>query len=203
MGDPVVERYNRTLINMLKSIPANEKKRWKDHLPKLTFAYNSTVHKSTGFSPFYLLMGRESRLRVDGVFPAFEESGKTDPKSYGEFVSDWQRRMTDAFALANQKSEKSKHYNKLKYDDKAKSVEIGVGDRVLVKNCRPKDTIINPKKKSGTGKLATFWEPEAKIAGLWFWGGCTQLLRHRGRIPGVHYLHYLTTPHHTTWHHTT
>ena len=152
MGDPIVERYNRTLINMLKSIPENEKKRWKDHLPKLTFAYNSTIHKSTGFSPFYLLMGRESRLRVDGVFPSFE-SGKSDPMTYGTFVTNWQRRMAEAYALANQRSETSKQANKVRYDNRAKSVEIGVGDRVLVQNC----------KKTGTGKLATFWETDVSV----------------------------------------
>ena len=40
--------------------------------------------------------------------------------------------------------------------------------------------------------------PKLLVSG--FRAGCTQLLRHRGRIPGVHYLHYLTTPHHTTSH---
>ena len=59
MGDPVVERYNRTLINILKSIPDSEKKRWKDHLPKLCFAYNSTVHKTTGYSLFFYYSGGE------------------------------------------------------------------------------------------------------------------------------------------------
>jgi transposase InsO family protein len=32
MGNGKVERFNRTLINMLKSIPEPEKKNWKDHL---------------------------------------------------------------------------------------------------------------------------------------------------------------------------
>ena len=68
MGDPV-ERYNRTFFNMLKAIPDKEKKRWKDQLPKLTFAYNSTVHKAT-----FLMFGRESRLRVDGAHPTFDKN---------------------------------------------------------------------------------------------------------------------------------
>ena len=153
MGDPIVERYNRTLINMLKSIPENEKKRWKDHLPKLTFAYNSTIHKATGFTPFFLLMGRESRLRIDGAFPDFGENGKSEPVTYSNFVANWKRRMSEAFVLANQNSDKSKQYHKTKYDNKVKCVEVGVGDRVLVRNCKP----------SGTGKLATFWEPEVYV----------------------------------------
>ena len=42
MGDGQVERLNRTIINMLKSLPEESKKNWKDDLPSLLFAYNST-----------------------------------------------------------------------------------------------------------------------------------------------------------------
>ena len=55
MGDGQVERCNRTLINMLKALEENEKGDWKSHLPKLAFAYNSTVNKTTGYTPFYLI----------------------------------------------------------------------------------------------------------------------------------------------------
>ena len=68
-GDGKVERFNRTLINMLRSIPESQKKNWKAYLPKLMFAYNSTVNKSTGFSPFYLLFGRDSLLPIDCIPP--------------------------------------------------------------------------------------------------------------------------------------
>ena len=66
-GDGQVERCNRTVLNMLRSLTANQKKDWKKFLPKLAFAYNSTVNKSTGMSPFYLMYGRESRLPITGV----------------------------------------------------------------------------------------------------------------------------------------
>ena len=152
MGDPIVERYNRTLLNMLKAIPENEKKNWKDHLAKLTFAYNSTVHKSTGYSPFYLMFGRESRLPIDGIFPNIEndvESGE----SYGSFVDSWKNRMDEAFQLAARKSNRSDAANKNRYDARAQSVEIEVGDRVVVQN----------HKKKGTGKLESFWHPDVYV----------------------------------------
>ena len=87
MGDGQVERLNRTLINMLKSLSGNEKKDWKSFLPKLAFAYNSTVNKTTGFSPFYLMFGRQSILPIDSVFP-FKKDSNGRNQLHRQFVSD-------------------------------------------------------------------------------------------------------------------
>ena len=149
MGDGQVERMNRTLINMLKAIPENEKKNWKDHLSKLLFAYNSTVHKSTSFSPFFLMFGRESRLPIDGIFPNCLDDVIKETGSYGEFVNQWKRRMDEAFQIANNNIRKKSDYNKIRYDQKIKSVEIEVGDYVLMQNV---------EQKGGTGKLNSFYK---------------------------------------------
>ena len=74
MGDGQVERLNRTLINMRKTIPESEKQNWKEFLPKLMFAYNSTVNKTMGYSPFFLMFRRESRLPIDSMFSLMESS---------------------------------------------------------------------------------------------------------------------------------
>ena len=62
MGDGHPERMNRALVNMLKCLEESEKCNSKDHLPKLAFAYNVTVNRSTGYSPYFLMFGREARL---------------------------------------------------------------------------------------------------------------------------------------------
>ena len=59
MGNGQCERINRSLVRMLKSLLPAEKWDWKSVLPKWSFAYNSTQHASTGFSPFYMKFGRE------------------------------------------------------------------------------------------------------------------------------------------------
>ena len=68
MEDNQTERVNRTIINMLKILNETEKLRWKDHLLKLVFAYNSTINKPTGYSPFFLMFGQYSKLPVDSIF---------------------------------------------------------------------------------------------------------------------------------------
>ena len=161
-GDGQTERLNRTVINMLKSIPENEKGNWRVHLPKLMFAYNATVNKTTQFSPFYLLFGREARLPIDDVFPDVcpaPNASDLDPvrnrgnrDNVSQFVKEWDSRMNKAYEIANQNIGKSAEYNKNKHDWKAKCVEISVGDRVLVKNVRPQGT-------TRAAKLASYWSP--------------------------------------------
>ncbi len=152
MGDGMVERLNRTAQNMLKAIPERMKKRWKDLLPKLAFAYNSTVNKSTGYSPFFLMFGRNSRLPVDAIFgldPSPTVSMKR--KSHKQFADEWKMSMEEAYKLANQNIGKAAAYNKKQYDQKVHGADLKIGDQVLVRNVR---------EKGGTGKLRSHWEKQ-------------------------------------------
>lgn len=67
MGNGNAERFNRTLGNMIRSLPPRDKQRWPQMLQTLTFAYNCMVHESTGYTPFYLMYSRIPRLPVDIV----------------------------------------------------------------------------------------------------------------------------------------
>ena len=62
------ERFNGTLLNMLGTLTLEQKKDWKNHVPALVHTYNCTRNTATGFSPYYLLFGRECRLPVDVEF---------------------------------------------------------------------------------------------------------------------------------------
>ena len=148
MGNGQVERLNCTFCNMLKTLSENDKRHWNKHLSKLAFAYNSTVNKSTGFSPFYLMFGRKSILPIDYVF---KKEGQSDLKnrSYREYVDEWVSAMQEAFRIAENQMKKSSDYNKQYYDKKVKETEILPGDHVLVRNVR---------EKGGTGKLKNYWE---------------------------------------------
>ena len=57
-GDGLVERYNRTLFNMLSTTVKDHPHNWEDHIRKVCMAYNTCVHPTTGFTPFYLMFGR-------------------------------------------------------------------------------------------------------------------------------------------------
>ena len=56
-GNGLCERFNRTLISMLGTLPEEFKSEWVNHVNTLTYAYNCTRSNATGFSPYYLLYG--------------------------------------------------------------------------------------------------------------------------------------------------
>ena len=67
------ERFNRTLMTMLGALPNDEKVNWQDWVSTLVHAYNCTITRVTGFSPYFLMFGREPRI------PAVETFGVTFP----------------------------------------------------------------------------------------------------------------------------
>ena len=59
------ERFNLTLISMLKRAVQRSTYNWEPLLPCVLQAYRSTVSESTGFTPHRFGYGREMRLPVD------------------------------------------------------------------------------------------------------------------------------------------
>ena len=61
-SDGMVERMNRTIKDMLAKYVAKRQRDWDVHLPMVMMAYQSSVHSSTKYTPYYLLFGHEVRL---------------------------------------------------------------------------------------------------------------------------------------------
>ena len=71
----------------------------------MVHAYNCTRHSSTGYSPYYLLFGREPHLAIDCMLGI---DTKRDGPTYKEFVSKWKEQMEQAYAIARDNSQKRK-----------------------------------------------------------------------------------------------
>ena len=147
-GNGATERFNRTMINMLKTLGENEKKEWNRHLAKLAFAYNVTVSKATGYSPHFLMFGREPKLPIDTVFQLGEEEKRKMRKSYVSYVDEWKNSMNQAFEIVQVNKQKKNEYNKKSYDERCRGADLEIGDRVLSRN----------REKGGTGKLRSYWQ---------------------------------------------
>ena len=56
-GDGMVERFNRSLLQLLRCYTQQEND-WEQYLPLVLYAYCTAPHSSTGISPFELMFGR-------------------------------------------------------------------------------------------------------------------------------------------------
>lgn len=131
-GDPQPERFNRTLLNMLGTLEPNRKKKWSQHIVHLVHAYNCTPNEATGYSPYYLMFGREARLPVDLCFGT--SSDGTKQETYLKYVTDMRKELKAAYELAESIAAKQNEGNKRRYDQKIRFSQLLPGDRVLIRN---------------------------------------------------------------------
>ena len=126
-----VEHINQMIIHMIGKLEEDKKARWSKHLPELLLAYNATCSAVTGYSPYYLLFGRRSRIPVDYLFPTPHDSPHQTKMEVS--VAAMQKRLKEAFAVArhltSEEAAKQCHY----YDHKAGAVALQPGDVVMVR----------------------------------------------------------------------
>ena len=147
-GNGMTERFNKTLLDMLGTLLPEQKANWKDHVAAMTFAYNSTPHTSTGFSPHYLMFLREPKIPANLVV-GLEEDGDM-VQNEAEYVRQVREELEDAYQAANSAADQARSKQKANYDKKCKGDDFRVGDKVLVAN----------KNLRGRRKIADRWEEE-------------------------------------------
>lgn len=114
---------------------------------QLVHAYNCTKNDATGFSPYYLMFGREARLPIDlcfGISPDGEDNVK-----YHQYVDQLKRELKNAYQLAMNEMSKNHQRNKKQYDSRVRDQTLEEGDRVLVLNLG----------LTGKHKLQDKWNP--------------------------------------------
>uniref|UniRef100_A0A3B1IUQ7 Gypsy retrotransposon integrase-like protein 1 n=1 Tax=Astyanax mexicanus TaxID=7994 RepID=A0A3B1IUQ7_ASTMX len=146
MGNGGTERFNRTLGSMLRALPLKSKQQWPQQIQALTFAYNATIHETTGYAPFYLMFGRVPRLPIDVIFKQVLK----DPiiVDYNSYAKSLMSSLHEAAQIAQQHAAKERQRQAQEYNKRAKGIALNVGNRVLLAN----------KGERGKRKLADRWE---------------------------------------------
>lgn len=142
-GNAQCERFNRTLHELLRTLPADKKRRWPEHLPELVYAYNVTPHATTGYSPYFLLYGVEPHLPIDALLA-------TDQTRDSKL--DWlvvhQERLHDAHERAKRHAERKASERLAFQNQKVYCPTIEIGQHVYLRH-RP----------SGRNKIQDAWNP--------------------------------------------
>ncbi|KAK7898384.1 hypothetical protein WMY93_019237 [Mugilogobius chulae] len=112
-GNGQCERFNRTLHDLLRTLPIEKKQNWSKYLPQVIFAYNTTVHQSTGECPHFLMFGQEPHLPVDFLLGRVPESSEGRIE---DWVQEHQKRLQVAFDGAQQRLKAAAARRKERHD---------------------------------------------------------------------------------------
>ena len=145
-----VEAANKNLKTIIRKTVDESQKDWNEKLPYALCAYNTSIHASTGTTPYSLVYGMEAVLPIELLLP----SGRVIAELKMD-ESEWsQSRMDQLDLLPEQRMRALYHaqcYQKRMaraYNKKVISRDFAPGDLVLRKIWRP-DTV---------GKFGPNWE---------------------------------------------
>ena len=122
----MVERFNRTLLDMLSTAVGNNQADWQQHIRKLCLAYNSSVHSSTGFTPFFLMFGRQAKLPIDLMYG----TNQMEPNTTSEYARCLKDALQEAYALVRERCQTEHKRQKELYDQKVHGKPFSPGELV-------------------------------------------------------------------------
>ncbi|KAJ9524346.1 hypothetical protein QJQ45_008554 [Haematococcus lacustris] len=135
------ERANRTVEDMLRPYLNHHKTDWDQYLAAVEFAYNSSTHVGTGFSPFYLNYGHHPRTPEALLQPP---STLVPSPAADAFVTTMRSNIDIAKAALQRAVDKQKQ----QADKHRRHLEFNVGDKVLLSTAT-----LNLKTPSNSAKL--------------------------------------------------
>lgn len=118
----VDERLNGTLMRILRNYVSSYQEDWDEKLKWALYVYNTTVHGSTGYSPYQILHGSDPRtpLRLEATS---DDHDVDEVNKIRQFIRSKARE-------ANEKAQEKQREN---YDGKHKQPNLKIGDIVLIR----------------------------------------------------------------------
>ena len=147
-GNGQCERFNRTVHDLLRTLPVEEKRRWPQHLPQLTFAYNTTPHQTTGHTPYYLMFGHHPRLPVDFLLGTGETASNDQPLE--EWVQKHQQSVRVTHEHVRRRAEELARRRNQNHNDQVNDGGFKEGEFVYLRN-----------RVQGRNKIQDYWNPSA------------------------------------------
>ena len=110
-SDGMVERFNRTLEALLTITVKDNQEDWDVQAPMVASAYRATTHSSTGFTPNFMMWGREATLPIDVAYglPSTENVNQ-------DYLGGMLENIRRAHQIATEALQKSREIQKKYYD---------------------------------------------------------------------------------------
>jgi hypothetical protein len=149
-GNACVERVHRTLHKSLSHYINSSGSNWSTLLNFFVLSYNGTPHSATGYSPFYLMYGREV------VLPTSQQLRvKLDPDlkhtDAAARLENLQKSLQLAYKIVGRNQQKAYERNKRYYDRNATVRHFEEGDVVYLHNPRGTGTLSRKFRMIWTG----------------------------------------------------
>lgn len=119
---------------MLRAFTGDQPMNWENKLPYVVSSYNACVNSVTGFSPYELVFGKTMSL------PSSVTGQKYSTYNYDDFAHEVRENLYYGWKQAREKLINRKQKNKTYFDkkNKTKSLQLKIGDMVLLKNMHRK-----------------------------------------------------------------
>ena len=145
-GNSRVERMVKVVGNLI-ALFCQSYKEWDKNLPLLTLAYRSTVHEVTGFTPNYIMTGREVSLPLDVMLGSIRDRDDMTVPSYVERLK---HRLQGCFEQVRQHLKQFGERQKRYYNLSRHGDQYQPGDLVYLRE--------KTRKKQVSPKLMPRWK---------------------------------------------
>ena len=127
-----VERFNRTVEAMLAKMVGEHHSDWDKHLQKALFAYRTSLHESTGYSPYFVNFGRSPVLPVDVIVGRFDS--ERNDGSIPQYIKEVRKTLKNAYDVIRVNLDAAQKKRKDVKDKHCSEMNFRIGDRVWLFN---------------------------------------------------------------------
>ena len=149
-GNGQTERFNKTLIHMVRAYLSDQQSEWDLNLGCLAAAYRATPNESTKMTPNLLMLGRENRIPAEVAFGSSTASNDT-VSSYSEYVQKLKNNLQKAHTICRDNLKESAKRHTDIYDNKQMLHTYKKGDLVWFLRASKKDAICSKLLKPYIG----------------------------------------------------
>ena len=148
-GNGKIERFHRFMNDVISKYAYQDQTKWESYIPAVLMAYRTSLHDSTGYTPFFLMRGCDPVLPMDTLLnPKFKYLGD-------DYVPCMLQRLHHAYSMAQRNLVDARERNKERLNVKTSLPQFKVGDPVFYF-----DKVVRPGE---TAKFSLLWKPHYRI----------------------------------------